>query len=100
MSMMCIKEDIRHFVYKTICVLKREAYACALVERIDLKAFFFYFCWILYKCILGSKGKKWKNEGKKNKNYQLLSCILISHCLESTSHLIKAHHVCKQEITT
>lgn len=44
--------------------------------------------------------KKLKMKEKNNKNYRLLSCILISHCLESTSHLIKAHHVCKQEITT
>lgn len=51
-----------------------------------------FFGWVFYKCILGSKGKT-----KEKKN---LSCILISHCLESTFHLIKAHHVCKTEITT
>lgn len=98
LSMMCIKEDIRHFVYKWVVFLKKEAEDCSLVERIDLKAFF--FCWVLYKCILGSKGKKNRKMKEQNKNYQLLSCILISHCVESTSHLIKAHHVFKQEITT
>lgn len=35
-SMMCIKEDLRHFVYKRVVILKGE------VESIDLKAFFIF----------------------------------------------------------
>lgn len=78
--------------------LKREKDDCSLVERIDLKDFLL----VLYKCILGSKQNKKKGKMKENntKNYGLLSCILITRCLESTSHLTKAHHVCKREITT
>lgn len=50
-----------------ICAFEKTGISSFLLERWIQKGFgFFCCCWVLYKCILGSKGTEQKEKKKKN----------------------------------
>ena len=55
--------------------------------------FFFSFCLVLYKCIIGAREKE--NKTQRKPFYLYVNITLFG----STFHFIKIHHVCKREIT-